>query len=321
MTSPSGQLIDHVRRDYSHFQASEVQGGGIEVEASLEAPDYASLPDIPAAFVTPRNVVYRHGNLSYLDYFGRGLAVRDRRTNRYRVCAADPDLLREIVYLLILSRAGRHFDSQGLHRLHALALSYRNRGVLLLLPSGGGKSSTALNLMGRPDLRILSEDSPLIDRNGDILPFHTPLGIKHGSPTPDIPERYLRRVRRMEFDPKTLVDLEYFQDHLETARTPPWQLIVGRRQLGNSSRLEPISRWEAFKPLVTNLVVGIGLYQGLEFMLERSTSEVFSKGSLVASRLFNALQLLRRVECHRFSMGRDIRQNCDILEAFLQRKV
>lgn len=317
VTSSSAELIDHLRRDFSCFETPEGQGGGLEVEALLEPPDYSGLPDIPAAFVTPRNVVYRHGELSYLDYFGRGLAVRDRRTQRYAVYSPDLDMLREIVYLLILSRSGRHFDSQGVHRLHALALSFRGRGVLLLLPSGGGKSSTALELLGRPEIRLMSEDSPLIDRNGDILPFHTCLGIKFGSPRPDIPDRYLRHVRRMEFDPKTLVDLEFFQEHLETARTAPWQLIVGQRQLGSSSRLQPIPRLAAFKSLVTNMVVGIGLYQGLEFILERSTSEVLGKSTLVASRLFNALQLLRRVECHRFFMGRNIKQNCEVLETFL----
>jgi len=139
------------------------------------------------------------------------------------------DLLQEIAYLFILSTVGRYLDSQGIHRVHALGVSYQNRGILLLLPCGGGKSTMALELMRRLGFSLLAEDTPLIDRRGRILPFPLRLGIRPEQET-EIPAQYFRTVNRMEFDPKTLIDIESeilatcqrtFRWHA-TAHLEPW---------------------------------------------------------------------------------------------------
>ena len=70
--------------------------------------------------ITPRNVCYRTSGLEFLDYFGRGLATIDRVTGKVEAWATDPDLLREIAYLFLLSRVGQHLDVIGRHRIHAL---------------------------------------------------------------------------------------------------------------------------------------------------------------------------------------------------------
>ena len=53
-------------------------------------------------------------------------------------------MAREIVYLTILSRVSEKLDRMGIHRVHALGLEQRGRGVLVMLPSGGGKSAPFL---------------------------------------------------------------------------------------------------------------------------------------------------------------------------------
>ncbi|MFN8613534.1 MAG: hypothetical protein U0931_38705 [Vulcanimicrobiota bacterium] len=316
---PEGLLRQHLMRDFSYFLVPHSGPASLVLKLYQQPPNYDNLPNLAAAFSTPRNLVYRQGDLRILDYFGQGLTVGNRKDGSFSLYSSDPDLLREMAYLLLLSKAGQHCDGQGQHRLHALAVSYQGRAVLVLLPSGGGKTTMALSLLRRPGFGLVSEDSPLVDRQGRILPFHTCLGVKHGSSSPPVPDQFLRRVRRMEFDPKTLIDLDYFADRLERQPLQPGYLLVGQRHLGHEAAIVPLARRRAWHALVTNMVIGIGLYQGLEFLLERGSWEVFARLGLLRSRLYNAWQLLRRTESWQFQLGRDRDRNCDQLIGFLNR--
>lgn len=313
-------VVNEVRRDFSWFSRPEARPGRSRVRMTLrkEEPPFHGLPAIPAAFSTPRNFCFRRGDVSYVDYFGRGLTIHDGSANECVLYACDHDLLHEMAYLFILSTVGQHLDRQRIHRLHALGVSYRGHGILLLLPSGGGKSTTALRLLERPGFRLLGEDTPLIDRRGQILPFPLRLGVRPGQHS-GIPARYLRTMSRMEFDPKTLIDIEYFRDRLG-AETAPSLLLVGQRNLGEVSSVVPLGRVAAFRALVSNLVVGLGVYQGLEFLLERSAWELLGKAGVAASRVRNSVALLRRVTTHRFVMGRDVDRNIETLVAFLDER-
>jgi len=319
-------VLGEVRRDFSFFERPPNLGappsGSIQVHIRmhLEPPRYKGLPATPAAVLTPRNVSFLDGRTSYIDYFGRGLAVYDREAENCDVYSDDAHLLREIVYLFVLSTVGRYLDSKGLHRLHALGVSYQDRAILLLLPSGGGKSTMALALLNRPGFQLLGEDTPLIDRRGHVLPFQLPLGIRLGGSRAEIPEQYLRVVERMEFEPKALVDLAYFGDRIGRDVTLPGVLLIGQRNLGEISEIVPVSRLGAVGPLIKNLVVGLGVYQGLEFLLERSVWEAFGKIGVGLSRVYNGLRLLMKARAYRFVLGRDMELNQRTLLEFVERK-
>jgi hypothetical protein len=247
--------------------------------------------------------------------FGRALAIFNRQAGECVVYGMDDDLLHEIAYLFFLSTVGEHLDGRGIHRIHALGLSYHGHGILLLLPSGGGKSTLALDLLRRPGFLLLGEDTPLIDRRGWILPFPLRLGIRADQST-DIPAQHLRTMRRMEFEPKTLIDLDYIEGRIGAA-APPKLILVGKRYLGNVSEILPLARHRLMRSLVSNMVVGLGVYQGLEFLLERSVSELAGKVGLASSRLYNALRLLQRTSGHRFRMGRSTELNSQTLADFI----
>jgi len=123
----------------------------------------------------------------------------------------------------------------------------------------------------------------------------------------------------MEFDPKTLIDIEYFQDRLGK-EVEPSSVLVGERNLGEDSEIIPISRHQALNALVKNMVVGLGVYQGLEFLLERGLWELFGKGGVVASRLYNSLRLLSRTSHYKFVLGRNTKKNSQTILEFINRK-
>jgi hypothetical protein len=317
VSSATADLVEEVRRHFSYFRVPLVKGQ-VQVEMHRTAPPYCDLPALPASVITPRNVCFENKKISYIDYFGRGLAVFDRKEKRCVIYGKDHDLVHEIAYLFILSTVGQYLDSRRIHRVHALGVSYKRKGILLLLPSGGGKSTMALELMRQPGFFLLGEDTPLIDRHGRILPFPLRLGV-HPEQETGIPRQYLRTVNRMEFDPKTLIDISYFKDRLGEA-VDPGLILVGERNLGDVSEIVALDRRRAFKAVVKYVIVGLGVYQGLEFLLERGLWEVLGKGGVVASRLYNSLRLLARAPAYRFVLGRSTEKNCQTLVDFIQRK-
>jgi hypothetical protein len=265
---------------------------------------------------TPRNISFLDKRTTYIDYFGQALATYDRDEGRCVICGTSHDLLHEIAYLFILSTVGQHLDRRGLHRVHGLGVSYRHHGIVLLLPSGGGKSTMALELLRRPGFKLLAEDTPLIDRRGRVLPFPLRLGFRPGTET-GVPSQYVRTVKRMEFDPKTLIDIEYFKDRLGEA-VDPGVILIGERNLGDVSQIAKMARHRAFKGFVKHAIVGLGVYQGLEFLLERSAWELAGQSRVVASRAYNSLRLLGRAPAYRFILGRNIERNCETLIQFIE---
>jgi hypothetical protein len=65
--------------------------------------------------------------------------------------------------------------------------------------------------------------------------------------------------------------------------------------------------------MVPNLIVGLGLFQGLEYLLERSSLEIAGKAGLGWSRLRNAHTLVRTSTTFLFHMGRDPDANARIV--------
>ena len=311
-------LVNEVKRDFSFF-STEKEKGEIRIDIKLTPPSYEGFQEIPAQFVTPRNVCYKDKNRTIIDYSGKAVCIHDRKKKTCSIQGADFDLVREICYLFILSATGEYFDKQGLNRIHALGVSRGGKAALLLMPSGGGKSTMALRLLARPGFKLLSDDSPLVDRSGNILGFSLRIGISPDHKS-SIDPKFIRTLNRMEFDPKTVIDIEAFKDRLSGSAAPSL-LLVGQRNLGKVSRLEPISKFRGFKALTNNMIVGLGLYQGLEFLLEKGSWEVFLKTGLLFSRLRNALRLLQRSECYRFVIGRDLELNVECLTTFLEEKL
>jgi hypothetical protein len=124
-------------------------------------------------------------------------------------------------------------------------------------------------------------------------------------------------VQRLEFGPKTLIDISYFQDHLASS-CQVGAILLGERWLTGPSSIRPGNRREAFKEFMKNCVVGLGLYQGVEFILERSSLELLGQTSLALSRLRRSLEVIARAKVYRFALGPEVEETATVLQAFLQ---
>lgn len=308
--------------DFAFFTA-EGAGRGREhlsIRAARRRPDYDALPPLTATVYTPRNVCYSQGDLTYIDYFGRAIALYDRRLRSLDVSCDDLDLLHEIVYLTILSRVSETLERDGLHRVHAFGLEAGGEAALFLMPSGGGKTTLTLGFLklGAP-FRLISEDSPFVDPKGSVHPFPLRIGIL-GTEPPPFPPEHVTFIRRMEFGPKHLVSLAAFGDGLARDASAPRFLFVGRRSLGRACTIRAVGKGTGWKALLEGMVVGVGLYQGVEFLLRTSVLDLFGLAGIGLSRVRAAWALLRRSEVHVVELGRDGAVNVEAVRAFLAAK-
>jgi hypothetical protein len=312
----SASAAEGVCHDFAFFRA-EPSGDEMTVEMLDGEPDYDSLPVCDASVYTPRNTAYRNGDKSYLDFHGRGLGVQDPGKRSFRIISRDPHLVYEASYLFLLSQIGLALDKKGLHRLHALAVSVNGRALLVLLPMGGGKSTLGAHLLRHPEVKLLSDDSPFVDARGRVHAFPLHLGLLAGSES-EVPEQHRRLVNRMEFGPKYLVNYEYFADRVSPG-ADPGIVFLGRRTSSRDCRIEPAGLTAGIRAVMANGVIGLGLFHGLEFILEHSAWELLGKAHVGWSRLVNCLRLLRRSQvCHLY-LGRDPEANAAAVVDFARR--
>ena len=315
LRSEDSNVVESTKRDFSYFKAAPGTPQ-VSIEVFAEKPDFASLPDLKASIYTLDYICYHTKEEVFTDYHGHGLRVFNCRQGNYRIISESADLRYEISYLTILAVVGQYLDSKHIHRVHALGISRNGKAILILLPEKGGKTTLALRLLRSGQVKLLSEDSPLITRHGEVLPFPLRLGILPGGEG-DIPRKYLHPVNYMRVGTKLLVDVEYYADKI----SPPCQpgiILLGERCLGCGARIEPAGRLSASKGFIKNAVIGLGLHQGMEYLLGRNLWETLSRGGLAFSRLNNSLKVLRRSQVYRYSIGHDIERNNQVLLDFLQ---
>jgi hypothetical protein len=311
-------VIDGLRRDFAWFErpGPGPRPAAVSLTIHRRPPDFARFDNAPAAFVTPRNVVFQQDGRTIVDYFGRALSLLDRSSGSMQIEGEDEHLVREAAYHFLLSRIGEHLERRKLVRLHALGLAAAAGGVALMLPSGGGKSTLALRALKADGVKLLSEDTPLLDRRGRLHPFPLPIGI---NPTEgaDLDERHLRRLERMEFHAKLALDIEAFSNKVERRPQQLRHLVIGRRTLGRDASLEPLARRQAAGTMLREVVVGVGVYQGMEFILQRGMRDVAGKLGIVGTRVLCSAAAIGSASVWQLTLGRDQDRNWKALAPLL----
>jgi hypothetical protein len=207
--------------------------------------------------------------------------------------------------------------------VHALAVEANTESALFLMPSGGGKTTLALEFLRRKDrYKLVSEDSPLIDAAGRTLPFPLRIGVvaESADAPPPFPAEHLTYAERMEFEPEFLISLAAFAGALATGPSTPRWLFIGKRTLGQGCSIRPASKAAGFRALLEGMVVGVGLYQGVEFLLRTSVIDLWKLGGILVSRFRRACTLLRRCDIFVVELGRTPRHNASTLIAFLEER-
>lgn len=311
------EVLEDLRLDFAWFEAPSGEQLDVCVRVEQRAPDVDAYGHVPSKLVTPRNVVYEQNGTRIVDYFGRAVSLVEGSGSSVRIQGESRQLVHEAGYQFLLSRAGEHLDALGRPRLHALGLAGVQGGVAVMLPSGGGKSTLALRALRADGVRLISEDTPLIDRRGRLHPFPLRIGI---SPTDAerLPHNHVRRIERMEFHPKLVLELAAFQDRIQASSMPLRHVVLGRRSLGREARLEPAATRAAAGAMLREAVVGVGVYQGMEFVLQRGARDALAKLGVARTRALCCAAGLRGAKVWELTLGRDHEANWAALEPLLR---
>lgn len=311
------EFLRSVEHDFSYFLAPAILPQ-LRLAFTKSHPDYDRLPELTCSFATPRNICFSNGSLTYIDYFGQALNIYNRQENHCQIITEDLELAHEIAYLTILSRISEALERKRLNRIHGLGIEAGGKGTIILLPSGGGKSTMAMSLLrDGSQFRLISEDSPLLRPDGYLLPFPLRIGVHPQSVPSDIDVQFTRLDKRIEFSPKINIDIRYFGDRISRQPVPISSLLLGVRSTARRAKITPVSKRAALRYSFANSIIGIGLYQGLEFLFQKNFGESIQHLHLLLSRAYNNLILLNHAEVYRFIIGRDISLNYQCLREFL----
>lgn len=314
-TAPSAALEAQLLRPFGLFL---VNSGASQVRIAVveSAPPYDSFPVLEASFSTPRNIVYDTADYKVVDYFGNGATVEAKRERSFTIYGVDPNFLQEAFYLLVLSIFGQYCDRNGLLRVHAMALSYADHALLMPIPPGGGKSTMAVAMLQEEGFRLISDDEPIVSRNGRILPFALRIGTLDKAKIEAIPAEFVYSIDRMEFGLKYFIDVRYWEPRLEHRALDKVIYLAARRVLNGTPSIEEIPKYRVLKSLFRDAIVGVGLYQGLEFMFSHSAWSNARQLATLLRRTVVAWKMLRRAHTYRFTLSGDVAANRRVLGEF-----
>ena len=310
-------LLEELVRPFKFFLFKE-KIPEIIVNIEQKDPPYNSFPGIKASFSTPRNIVYKHNGQKIIDYFGKGVVIEDRAESKYHIYGCDTNFLYESFYLLVISLFGQFCDRKGYLRVHALALSYKDTAILLPIPPGGGKSTMAMAMLNTNGFKLISDDEPVVDNSGYINPFPTRIGTLDKKKIESIPSKFVYRIDRMEFGLKYFIDYDYWQDKIEDKPLKKSILFISHRLLNGEPSIQKSSRMKALVSLIRDAVIGVGLYQGLEFIIHSSSWEILTKVRIVSKRFVKAVKLALSSGTYQINLSRNIEKNTQLLKEFIE---
>jgi hypothetical protein len=316
----SADLGCELIRPFKYFRKDE---GAPDVTIIVEEkePPYATFPNLKASFSTPRNIVYADKDCKIIDYFGKGVILENGDKTVFTLYSRDGNFLQEAFYLLVLSLFGQHCDRNGMMRVHALALSYKDTAILLPVPPGGGKSTMALAMLEEKDFKLISDDEPVLDGAGHILPFPLRIGTLDKNKIKSIPAEFVYQIDRMEFGLKYFIDIHYWEHKLEHRPLQKSLLFVSYRSLNGAASIEKASKRKVFAALIRDAVIGVGLYQGVEFLFSHSPWEVLAKIRIAFKRFSAALKLTLASQTYQIVLSRDISQNARVFAEFIRKTI
>lgn len=315
--SPERELLRRIEWDFSHFLERGPREPHFQFYAEQAPPPWQLLPSAPVSFQSLQSMTYRVGHQSFNDYYRKALTIYDYREERGQLYSEDLHKLHEITYLMILSRVGKRLDLQGLHKLHAFGIVKNQTALLGIMPMKGGKSTHFLQFIQDPEVAILSDDTPLISRWGQVLPFPLRVGVEGDTPTPLPGKAKAYQLRREHYGPKTLISIGELANPIG-GNYQRCILFRGVRSNRDDCQIRPVSKLALLGDLIKFQVIGLGLPIILEYFWESGLRDLGRKSLIALSRFQAALLLLLRAKTYTVFMGTNPRENVRVMrETFL----
>lgn len=305
-------LLQKLQDEFHFFAHESDEQADTIIDLLLEAPP--SLPPMVAIKILEHAVIYRMGARQYVDYFGEALIIRDFHSKEVRIYSLNPDRLYELGFLVVHSLLGQKLDLKGLCRLHAVAVSLKKTNAIVMLPSKGGKSTLLTQFLDNPEIKIISDDMPLCDKQGRIHPFPSKMSLHEVPASGPLSSLKWQEFRRHHYPPKWTASLSQIKDRIDPhPELNDNLLIAGFRLSSGESILTKVPKWKMILPLAEHMIIGVGLPQIIEMFLAFKISDLIKLPAHAVMRSICAVNLMRKARCYYFYMGSDKSYNAQLI--------
>ena len=312
----SNEIFEKISKDFSYFKiGGTFPKSALTIEAFLENPDYSVLEGKKIWRKSRNSITYDDGDIRYNDYWGELLSIYDYSKGMGRIWSRNIDRLHEVAYLLILSLTGKRLDILGLHRVHAMAAVYKGVCFVGMMDMGIGKSTLLSHLLIDGEVRLVSDDMPIVDQRGRFHAFPLRLGV--GNIPKDLSirdgEKNIYTIERRFYGKKQLVCLDGI-DNQVCADYGRLVLFEGRRAVGDGVFMEKRSPLHLLCALFRHMVIGMGTPVIFEYFWRSGWEDFWIKTKIAFLRLKAALILASENEFYEVFLGADHRKNADFLK-------
>lgn len=320
VSSDTEGVIELLRKDFSYFETENANPNFLIVAEKHLTPSLKIPGGLDSKKQNQRAITYENANVRYNDFYGKAVSILDYDSSTMEVFYKSEEYLHEILYLAILSRETKHHDLHGLHKIHAFGVAKNNTALIGMMSMKGGKTTLFSYFLDQEGFDIISDDTPLINKNGEILSFPIRIGFEKGSYSSERLQSYDEKayiLNREEYGPKKLVDIKEFSNPI--ARNPKRVILFqGIRWHGKEDpKIVKIAKLKMFKYLLKNMIVGVGLPMVLEYYLESGLGGIFKDVKIILRRTIAALMLLKRSSCYEVYMGANPAKNYQALKHLL----
>lgn len=317
--SNAAQLIQNISRDFSYFRTQCATSPEFVVKSYLKPALNLQAPRSLPWLKTTEFSCYEKKGIKKVFYKSGGIVILDYKKDVAEVLSKSLSRLHELVYSLLLSIIGELIEKRGYHRVHALGVSRNGKGGLVIAPMGGGKTTLALELLRRDEFKIISEDTPLIDKNFFLYPFPLRLGVRPETHL-NIPTKYLRRFNRCRYGSKILIDIDFFKEKIEKQKVPLSWILVAK--LPEKQEVEcsiaKMSRLSFFWVLLKYLAVGKGAAQIKEFFIKKDVRDLYLKLITIRRRLLLVIRMVAKLKPYLISLSYSSKENADLITRFVR---
>jgi hypothetical protein len=312
VTSNEGATLTKLREEFHFFVQEEAQTVQTTVELFRETPP--ELPSMVAVKILETCSIYRIGPRRYIDYRGQALTIWDKQEESIRIYSLDQERLYEIAFLAVHSILGQELDKKGLCRVHALGVSLGKINALVMLPSKGGKSTLLTHLLENPEIKIISDDMPLVDMAGGVHVFPSKISVDVKPEDGPLSKLAWTEFVRTQYPPKWTAGLSQLKNRIEPqAPKHHTLLIAGHRLSHGQSILTPVPKWKMIAPMFEHMITGVGLPQIIEMFLNFNFTDILKLFYHGLIRSICAFQLVRKAKCYHFYMGPDRAYNAQLI--------
>ncbi len=312
MSTNEEALLKKFEEEFHFFVQSSAEHVQTTVDIFREKPP--ELPPMVASKILETCTVYRLSSRQYVDYRGEALTIRDEQEDAVRIYSLDDDRLYEIGFLAIHSLLGEALDKKGFSRIHALSVGLKNLNAILMLPSKGGKSTMLSHLLENPEIKIISDDMPLVDMRGFIHVFPSKISVDRQPEDGPLSKLHWIEFKRTVYPPKWTASLSQLKERIETHNLHQKTLLVaGYRLSQGQSILTAVPKWKMIAPMFEHMIMGFGLPQVLEMFLKFNFTDLFRMGMHAFMRSISAFNLVRKSRCYHFYLGPDRSYNAQLL--------